>query len=133
MAQPDAEIVTPHVIRLSGFWTRDELPDGRTRFTRPFGQPRTLDTNESAWLTSAPVPASGTVTVNGVSVGEVHAGQPFEFDVTHLLQPRNRIVIEFVELSSEWDEVIAMEIRQKGDAADAAHFSEKGTHPRQSP
>lgn len=84
--------MTPHVIRLRGFWTREILPDGRVRLARPFGRPRTLDANETAWIVGTC--ADGVALLNGEPLGGVHAGVPFAFEVTTHLSPRNVIAFE---------------------------------------
>ncbi len=86
--------MTPHVIRLRGFWTRDDLPDGRVRLARRFGRPRTLAANESAWLVGDRAPGDGAALLNDQHLGEVRAREPFAFDVTLRLAPRNAIAFE---------------------------------------
>jgi hypothetical protein len=85
--------VTPHVIRLRGFWTREDLPDGRVRHARPFGRPRTLDPGETVWFVAPAAPGDGTVTLNGDLLGAIRAGEPFAFELPPLL-PRNRVHID---------------------------------------
>jgi len=75
---------------------------------RRFGQPRTLDTGEQAWLISEGLPSSCKISVNGVSVGEATT-QGFQFDITHLLHIRNELALEFA-IDAELDEVF-MEFR----------------------
>jgi hypothetical protein len=79
--------MTPHIIRLKGFWTCTTQADGHTSQTRAFGQPRTLSAGESLWLV---LPQAGEAIVNGVSLG-----LGTEFDLTAHLQPRNRLQLSF--------------------------------------
>jgi hypothetical protein len=97
-----------HRIRLRGFWEATALADGRERYRRSFGRPRTLDPDERAWLVCDRVPGPATVAVNGTQVGSVEAVGLFAFDVTELLRPRNEVVIETTGEPSE----VAMEIRR---------------------
>lgn len=105
--------MTVHVIRLRGHWTRIELSDGRVRYVRHFGRPRTLDPNETVWLTGSHPPGSGTALLNDHPVGELRANDPFAFDVTARLAPRNAIVFEVGADPVEWAADVALEI--KGD------------------
>ncbi len=86
--------MSAHVIRLRGHWKRDELPDGRVRHSRHFGRPRTLDANETAWLVGTSSPGDGSLLLNDQFVGTVTGGEPFAFDVTRSLLPRNLVAIE---------------------------------------
>jgi len=90
-----------HRIRLRGFWTATPLEDGRTRWVRKFGQPRSLDTNESAWLTADRLPAPATVYLNGELIGTVNESG-FTIEVTGKLLPRNEVSLE---LSGEVEEL----------------------------
>lgn len=77
--------MTPHRIRLAGFWVSTPTADGRVEYTRSFGQPRTLGAGESLWVVTA---TPGEVSVNGVAMGsggEVMVGVE--------LLPRNRLTI----------------------------------------
>jgi len=87
--------MNPHVIRLRGHWNRDVLPDGRVRLARPFGRPRTLDANETAWIVGTC--SDGVALLNDEPLGGVRAGVPFAFDVTARLAPRNTISLEVTE------------------------------------
>lgn len=71
-------------------WDVDTLPDGRTRFRRRFGRPRTLDTHETVWLVGE-TPGGTEVRLNGEPLG-VSDGR-FAFDVTRLLAVRNEVHI----------------------------------------
>jgi glycosyl hydrolase family 2 len=87
---------------------------GCVRFVRRFGAPRQIEVHERVWLTFAGADAAATVWLNGALLGR-HEGacDPFEFDITSLLQPRNELRVD-VEGSAEtggmWGEV-AVEIR----------------------
>jgi len=92
--------VTPHRIRLAGFWTATPTADGRVEHVRSFGRPRTAEVGETLWVVTT-VP--GEVSVNGVSVGS-----GVEVLVGVELQPRNRLAIV---TAGELGEV-AIEVRQ---------------------
>lgn len=96
--------MTPHRIRLHGFWTASELPDGRTRHARRFGRPRTLDADETAWLVGVGV---GRVFLNGEPLGE--ATGSFAFEVTAKLLPRNELALD----GPAQPEDAALEIRSR--------------------
>ncbi len=98
--------MTPHVIRLRGFWTREILPDGRVRLARPFGRPRTLDANETAWIVGTC--GDGVAFLNGEPLGPIRAGESFAFEVTSHLAPRNVIAFEVARGDSV---EVALEIR----------------------
>lgn len=99
-----------HVIRLRGHWKRDVLPNGRVRYSRPFGSPRTLDANESAWLIGTS-PGNGSLFLNDQSAGTVADGVPFAFEVTASLLPRNRIALEVTAGGNETLDDVALDIR----------------------
>lgn len=79
-----------HHIRLRGFWKASELPDGRTRHTRHFGEPRTSP-GEKVWVIGEVV-GTARVFVNGQLLGE--SAEKFAFEVTGQLSPRNELSIE---------------------------------------
>lgn len=81
-----------HRIRLGPPWVVTPADDGRTRRARHFGRPRTLDPGECVWLMCGSLPAGSDVRVNGDSVGATD-GEHFAADITHLLKPRNELVI----------------------------------------
>ncbi len=89
-----------HTIRLGEPWERTPLPDGRTRFRRRFGRPRTLDVTERLWLV-CDRPVSAAVNAAQLGVGE-------RFDLTAHLQPRNELVIEAGDLGAVVLEVWAI-------------------------
>src|SRR5438105_11522847 len=78
-------------------WGEAGLADfaGRVRFRRRFGMPRHLDAHEAVWLTFTGVDAAANVNLNGRFLGrQEQAKQPFEFDITVLLQERNELVVD---------------------------------------
>jgi hypothetical protein len=85
--------VPEHRIRLRGYWTVTALPDGRTRHTRHFGEPRTPP-GETVWVVGE-LTGPARVSVNGDPLGEP-AGA-FAFEVTGRLRPRNELAIETAE------------------------------------
>jgi len=93
--------VTPHRIRLAGFWTATPTADGRVEHARRFGKPRTVEAGETVWVVTA---TPGDVSVNGVSVGS-----GVEVCVGVELQARNRLTIV---TAGELGEV-AIEVRQR--------------------
>ena len=100
--------MTPHRIELRGFWVSTPAPDGLTRHARAFGQPRLSTPGETVWLTGPTGPAA--VAVNGSPVGDApDPGQPWAFDVTALLRPRNEVAI--VSASPDPPTGVAVEIR----------------------
>ncbi len=97
------DMANHHRIRLRGHWQKTILEQGGCRLLRRFGQPRTLDPGEQAWLISEGLPSACKVSVNGVSVGEAST-QGFQFDITQLLNVRNEVAMEFA-IDAELDEV----------------------------
>jgi hypothetical protein len=97
-------------------WGEGGLADfaGRVRFRRRFGRPRQLDPHETVWLTFAGADAVAEVTLNGRFLGRhEQASEPFEFEVTGLLQERNDLVVDAeapVGNGGLWGEV-ALEVR----------------------
>ncbi len=77
--------MTPHRIRLAGFWTATPTADGRVEHARSFGKPRTNDPTETLWVVTA---TSGEVCVNGTFLGD---GNEVQIGVE--LQPRNQLAI----------------------------------------
>lgn len=94
--------MTPHRIRLNGFWTATPTADGRVEHARSFGKPRTSDPTETLWVVTE---SPGEVRVNGASQGD---GNEVRIGVE--LQPRNRLAI----LTSAGETLgdVAIEIRQ---------------------
>jgi len=80
----------PHRMTLRPPWDAEPLPDGRTRFRRRFGRPRTLSSNETVWLVGE-VPSGSEVMLNGEVLGE--SDDRFAFEVTSRLDVRNEITI----------------------------------------
>jgi GNAT superfamily N-acetyltransferase len=83
-----------HTIRLSGGWAVTPS-DGMARYARRFGRPRTLDPNETVWVTIRDTPGPGTVAVNCRPIGDiVDSSAPFSVEIRSLLQDRNELVLE---------------------------------------
>src|SRR5262249_874346 len=87
---------------------------GRVLFQRRFGYPGRLDATDRVWLTFGGVEGAADVWLNSQSLGRHEGGpEPFEFEVTALLQGRNELRIEVTapaDTGGLWGEV-AMEIR----------------------
>ena len=77
--------MTPHRIRLNGFWTATPTADGRVEHARSFGKPRTSDATETLWVVTE---TPGEVSVNGVPLGH-----GVEVLIGVELQSRNRLAI----------------------------------------
>jgi hypothetical protein len=80
----------PHRMTLRPPWEQEALPDGRVRFRRRFGRPRTLGANETVWLVGD-VPTGAEVRLNGELLGV--AGERFAFEVTTRLDVRNEVIV----------------------------------------
>jgi hypothetical protein len=96
-------------------WSEGGLGDfaGRVRFRRRFGYPGRIDAHERVWLTFAGVDAVAEVQLNGHFLGRHEGADPFEFEVTALLQSRNELVVDVEAPAGNgglWGEVV-MEIR----------------------
>jgi hypothetical protein len=86
---------------------------GRVRFRRRFGYPGRIDAHERVWLTFGGAGARAEVTLNGVALGKHEGPEPFEFEVTALLRPRNELVVDLEGTAGQgglWGEV-ALEVR----------------------
>ncbi len=123
--------MTPaHRIRLRGSWEVTPLEGGRTRHLRRFGRPRTIDPGETVWLVGESVPGAVVVLLNGGRIGEAQAGQPFAFDATSRLNPRNELVIEVSAPADAPLGEVAVEIRPRNphDAVrpEGASFNSQG-------
>jgi|SRR5579883_976772 len=103
--------MTTHRIRLHGAWTVTELGPDRVRHARRFGRPRHLDPGESAWVVCDWPPGPGEVRLNGEPLGPVAGGQPFAYDVTPRLLPRNELSIEVEAPADVPPGDVALEIR----------------------
>lgn len=96
-------------------WNAEDWADfaGRARFRRRFGFPGRIDPHERVWLTFAGADRVAEVWLNGVFLGRHEGDDPFEFEVTSLLQARDELIVE-LEGSAPggglWGEV-ALEIR----------------------
>jgi hypothetical protein len=87
---------------------------GRVRFLRRFGYPGRIDAHERVWLTFASVEGIADISLNDTPLGrrDESAG-PFQFEVTPLLQERNRLQVDIEATgggSGLWGEV-ALEVR----------------------
>lgn len=87
---------------------------GRVRCRRRFGIPARIDAHERAWLVFEGVDKKADVWLNGVLLGRHEgAAEPFDFEVTSLLKPRNEMVVEIAsstEGGGLWGDV-ALEMR----------------------
>jgi hypothetical protein len=78
-------------------WRDGGLGDfaGKVRFRRRFGLPRRIDAHERLWLTFASVAGAADVSLNGQLLGRHDdSAEPFEFEVTSLLKPRNELIVD---------------------------------------
>ena len=91
--------MTPHRIRLAGFWTATPTADGRVEHARSFGRPRTLGEGETLWVVTA---TPGEVSVNGEFLGS-----GVEVMVGVELLPRSRLAIVTTSGLGE----VALEVR----------------------
>lgn len=106
------ENVSIHRIRLRGFWESAPLPDGGTRQTRPFGQPRLPTGQESVWIVwSGRNPI--TIHLNGTLLGEGITA----VEVTNLLRVRNTLALDTVLTATEPEigELVCLELRTSPD------------------
>jgi hypothetical protein len=131
----DCEPLARQVIRADGSvdWKTSDLPPafrmtmpapwnqgglssftGRMRLSRRFGFPRRLDEHERVWLMFAGITGSAKVSLNGHCLGgQLESDRAFEFEITSLLQERNRLVVDGESATPDggiWGEV-ALEIR----------------------
>ncbi len=117
LAGDEAPLPAPLRVTMPCRWRETGLGDfgGRVRCRRAFGYPGQIDTTERVWLTFAGVTGLAEVWVNGSFLGRHEgAGDPFEHEVTGLLQVRNRLVVEVEDATGQgglWGEV-ALEIRR---------------------
>lgn len=84
----------PHCIRLRGFWEVTPLNRTWVRYLRRFGRPRISNTDETVWIAGDAIPGAAEVSLNGVVLGRIASGQPFAFEITYRLNPRNILVID---------------------------------------
>jgi len=89
-----------HTIRLRGPWEIEPREDavGTFRCTRHFNKPTGLEGGERVWLAIERSSGPASVSLNGAPIGEP-SRQPIgqsasRCDVTGLLQPHNKLVIE---------------------------------------
>ena len=101
---------------LPGRWADAGLADfsGTVRFRRRFGYPGQIDADERVWLTCAGLADRAHVALNATVLAHDQDGrEPFEFEITSLLQPRNELVMDVTGSAPSggpWGEV-ALEIR----------------------
>ncbi len=106
----------PCRMTMPGRWSERGLKDfsGRVRFRRHFGYPGRIDENERIWLTFAGIEGTTEVWLNGQFLGRhEQTMQPFESEVTELLDDRNelRVEVEGEATSGGLYGEVAMEIR----------------------
>ena len=87
-----------HTIRLRDPWDASPQADGTVRFTRHFNRPTGLETGDRVWLVIEGA-APFSVSLNGHPVGQASrlpppAADPARYEITALLQPRNKLEIE---------------------------------------
>jgi hypothetical protein len=109
------EPVERYIQRRDGRWdrsaddlpaaTRDKMPAewsavlggdfrGRVRYRRTFQMPTGLDEGQRVWLAVEPPRSCGTVTLGGVMLGTVRAGDPpARYDITDRLRETNHLEI----------------------------------------
>jgi hypothetical protein len=78
-------------------WRKLLGPDfvGIARYSRHFNMPDRLANHERLWLCCREAYESGQISLNGNCLGSVDGrGAGAEFDITALLEPRNRLVID---------------------------------------
>lgn len=75
-----------HHIRLGPPWEVTAI-EGRTRYLRRFGRPRTIGPGERVWLIAL-LPEGSEARLNGVTL---ERGESFAVDVTSRLEPRNEV------------------------------------------
>jgi hypothetical protein len=114
MERPDAigltavPLAMTHTIHLRSAWeTTSDLT--RTRHSRKFGRPRTLDAAERVWLICRAVPGPAEVSLNGEQVGSMPQAGPFAADITEKLRARN--IVELRVESAELLGDVVLEIR----------------------
>jgi len=87
-----------HCIRLRGAWNAEHSgasgEQNVTRLTRQFGCSQGLKAAERVWLSIQNTAWPASVTLNDKPLGKIGGSSPSRFDVTDLLQFRNRLVIE---------------------------------------
>jgi hypothetical protein len=117
---------------MPGRWQDGGLQDfrGGVRFSRRFGYPGRIDTCEHVWLTFEGAENRATASLNGTLLGTWEGAA--EFEVTTLLQPRNRLMVDVEAPRPDgglWGEV-AMEVRAAAFLKDVAFRLTHGASPR---
>lgn len=87
--------MTPHEIRLRGFWELRTTPDGGDRLCRKFGRPRLTDPGETVWLICEACPESATLSLNGKEIGQMAPADRLAVEVTTTLTQRNELCVRF--------------------------------------
>jgi hypothetical protein len=91
------EVPPPGRLLLPGDWggVLGQEFRGRVRFTRSFNPPTGIDPGEQIWLLIEGVDYFGTATLNEQLLGDLWGyAEPHEYDISTLVGPRNRLVIE---------------------------------------
>src|SRR5262245_2345393 len=87
---------------------------GRVRCRRRFGSPSRIAAHERAWLVFEGADDCAAVWLNGAFLGRREkAREPFDFEITSLLKPRNELLVEIesrAETGGLWGDV-ALEIQ----------------------
>jgi hypothetical protein len=89
-----------HVIRLRAPWEVEPLEESSSsvRCTRNFNKPTGLGGSERVWLVIEGLACAAAITLNGAPVGPASRSSPGDpparFDITSLLEPRNKIMID---------------------------------------
>jgi len=93
------------------------LFSGQVRFRRRFQWPSAIDYYERLWLAFHGVDYFASVHLNGIELGQ-HAGafDPFEFDITGIVQPRNELTVE-VELPATHPDAASQQRLVRGGQA----------------
>jgi hypothetical protein len=127
----DCEAIAPdQTVAASRFTPPGRLSDmgqtGRVRLVRRFGYPGRIDSYEHVWLTIADVGGGADISLNGHLLIAAFAGT-CEFEVTPLLEARNRLEVA-VDVHAGVLGEVALEIRRDAFLrAVAAHTGEDGT------
>ncbi len=104
---------------------------GQVRYRRKFHWPGRLDYYERLWLVFCGADYFARVWLNGEELGR-HEGafDPFEFEVTRLVHPRNELLVEVSSLSGDngglWGDV-ALEVRRETFLRDVRVWAEFGS------
>jgi hypothetical protein len=99
--------MNPHRIRLGKPWQCEPVPEGMC-WKRNFHRPTGLGPNERVWIAVDSIRSSGSVLLNGETLGRVPSGESrCRFEITGQLLLRNQIQIiqkgEGISLPRELD------------------------------